>query len=269
MREQVGLSKDLKLEIFESLQKQVQMRQNNKYFSLKNLVLHLQQLLKRKSTKRQDSLFAKNRIEFESQSSESSSNGDKDLLEVDSSTENAFTSVEANRKLFQDTDSMLSPTLTNEQKPGLESKQRRYKIYPPSCGFSWNCYGQMAFFSIEKYNHQTLENRVASKKFYSWPQHYSKITQKGKDDGIVWGGRRRVDAETDSKQFVDLGSDGEEQTNNFIPQVDPLQPDLNSLSEFEFLDETTQGLEQSRFLLDSEDEDQTTFEVHSPTYMLD
>ena len=50
-------------------------------------------------------------------------------------------------------------------------KKQHFFAYPKSCGFSWNCYGEIVFFSNEKYNFDTLKKDQSLKKFQDWPAH--------------------------------------------------------------------------------------------------
>ena len=54
------------------------------------------------------------------------------------------------------------------------SKRNAPIAYPKTCGFSWNCYGQMVFFSNGKYDLAALEKDKSKKKFTDWDaSHYN------------------------------------------------------------------------------------------------
>ena len=54
-----------------------------------------------------------------------------------------------------------------------------YIVYPRTCGFSWNCYNQLAYFSNQKYNFDVVSKKPELKKFYEWPE-YGELKQRNR-----------------------------------------------------------------------------------------
>ena len=50
-----------------------------------------------------------------------------------------------------------------------KKKEKNYFAYPKTCGFAWNCFGNMVFFSNEKYNFKSMEKQPNFRKFFEWP----------------------------------------------------------------------------------------------------
>ena len=62
----------------------------------------------------------------------------------------------------------LHPMLVNTMQPPGKSKNKKRKyqpLYPRTCGFSWNCYGQIVFFSNERYDLKVIDANPHLKKF--------------------------------------------------------------------------------------------------------
>ena len=60
-------------------------------------------------------------------------------------------------------------------------KVQHYFVYPKSCGFSWNCHGQLVFFSNQKYNFDALKKDQRLKRFQDWPAHKDRLTSREQD----------------------------------------------------------------------------------------
>ena len=74
-------------------------------------------------------------------------------------TNNGF--LKMNMDVFND--NTVSPT----------KDERHFFAYPKTCGFAWNCFGQMVFFANEKYNFEALKNKPEKKRLYDWPDQYT------------------------------------------------------------------------------------------------
>ena len=78
--------------------------------------------------------------------------------------------------------SNLSPSKDGLRKDqGKGKKTQHYFAYPKSCGFSWNCHGQLVFFSNEKYNFDALKKDQGLKRFREWPAQKDQLTSRGHD----------------------------------------------------------------------------------------
>ena len=65
---------------------------------------------------------------------------------------------------------------------GKKSREKRHFFaYPKSCGFSWNCHGQIVFFSNEKYNFDALKKDPGLKRFQDWPAQKGQLTSREHD----------------------------------------------------------------------------------------
>lgn len=65
---------------------------------------------------------------------------------------------------FQDEYGEVKQKLFDKKK-----KSKNYFAYPRTCGFAWNCFGNMVFFSNEKYNFKSMEKQPNLRKCFEWP----------------------------------------------------------------------------------------------------